>query len=53
MCKCNHKSRQDEQKCCCNCHGKSNMNKECSKKDISSVVEPTSDEERSYEKRNY
>lgn len=27
MCKCNHKSRQDEYKCCCDCHGKSNMKK--------------------------
>ncbi len=29
MCNCNHKSRQDEQKCCCDCHGKSNMKKAC------------------------
>jgi hypothetical protein len=34
MCKCNHKSRKDERRCCCTCHGKSNMHKECAKKEF-------------------
>ncbi len=52
MCKCNHKSRKDEQKCCCDCHGKSNMKKDCKNKVVEPVQEQPKQEERgSYEKR--
>lgn len=51
MCNCNHKSRKDEQKCCCTCHGKSNMNKECSKKPVEPVVGEPQQPKESYEKR--
>ncbi len=44
MCKCNHKSRQDEQKCCCDCHGKSNAKKSCSNEKKSSVNEESNPE---------
>jgi hypothetical protein len=50
MCKCNHKSRQDEQKCCCECHGKSNMKKSCYSEKRSSVNEEPKDTE-TFEKR--
>ena len=50
-CNCNHKSRKDEQKCCCDCHGKSNMKKDCSKRSVEPVREPQENEGETYEKR--